>query len=55
MVIDAVFYNKDKYRDGDGTNWNERNTKPALAGWAIWKVYKQSRDMDWLEEMYWKL
>ncbi len=36
MIIDALFYNFDEFRGGDGINWNERNSKPPLAGWAIW-------------------
>lgn len=49
MVIDAIFYNK------DGDNWNERNSKPPLAAWAVWKVYEESKDKTFLEEMYPKL
>lgn len=55
MVIDAIFYNKDKARAGDGGNWNERNTKPPLASWAVWQVYNQSGDIEFIEEMYPKL
>ena len=55
MVIDAVFYNKDKARGGKGGNWNERNTKPPLASWAVWQVYKQTNDIKFIEEMYPKL
>ncbi|KAH0480390.1 MAG: uncharacterized protein KVP18_000812 [Porospora cf. gigantea A] len=39
MIIDCVFYNKSAERGGDGGNWNERNTKPSLSGWAIKSVY----------------
>jgi putative isomerase len=35
MVVDAIFYNQDIARGGDGGNWNERNTKPPLASWAV--------------------
>lgn len=54
-IIDAIFYNKDKYRGGEGENWNERNSKPPLAAWAVWQVYQVSRDEDFLKEMYPKL
>lgn len=45
------------------SNWNERNTKPSLASWAVWEVYsalknEHDREADaqaWLEEMYPKL
>lgn len=55
MVIDAIFYNKDKARNGDGGNWNERNTKPPLASWAVWEVYQQTRDITFIEQMLPKL
>ncbi|MGL5414518.1 MAG: alpha-glucosidase [Clostridium sp.] len=54
-IIDAIFYNKDSDRNGDGGNWNERNSKPALAAWAVWNVYKETGDKDFLKEMYPKL
>lgn len=54
-IIDAIFYNADEERDGDGGNWNERNSKPALATWAVWEVYKISGDKEFLKEMYPKL
>ena len=45
------------------SNWNERNTKPSLASWAVWEVYtalkdEHNRDEEaqaWLDEMYPKL
>ncbi|MGL5413105.1 MGH1-like glycoside hydrolase domain-containing protein [Cetobacterium sp.] len=55
VIIDAIFYNKDEDRDGDGGNWNERNSKPALAAWAVWEVYKVTEDKEFLKEMYPKL
>lgn len=55
MVIDAIFYNKDKARGGDGGNWNERNTKPPLASWAVWETYKATNDVSFIEEMLPKL
>lgn len=60
MVIDAVFYNKDSARQsnrniGDGGNWNERNSKPPLASWAIWEIYQQTQDKSFLDELFPKL
>jgi len=55
MVVDAIFYNKDSARAGDGGNWNERNTKPPLASWAVWQIYQQDGDKTFVEEMYPKL
>ncbi|RHW76255.1 alpha-glucosidase [Colwellia sp. RSH04] len=55
MVVDAIFYNKDIARSGDGGNWNERNTKPPLASWAVWQVYQEEGDKTFIEEMYTKL
>lgn len=52
MVIDAVFYNKDVARSGDGGNWNERNTKPPLAAWAVWQVYLATTDFAFIAEMF---
>ena len=54
-IIDAIFYNKSFDRGGQGENWNERNSKPPLAAWAVWKVYKETGDYDFLREMYPKL
>jgi len=55
MVIDAIFFNKDSARGQDGGNWNERNTKPPLASWAIWEIYQQTQDITLLEEFFPKL
>ena len=52
MVPDAVFYN-DASRGGG--NWNERNSKPPLAAWAVWEVYRATGDRAFLREMYPKL
>ncbi|ADD42413.1 MGH1-like glycoside hydrolase domain-containing protein [Stackebrandtia nassauensis] len=52
MIPDCVFYNN--IADGGG-NWNERNTKPPLAAWAVWQVYQHDRDRDFLRRMYPKL
>ncbi len=55
MVIDAIFYNKSSQRGGDGGNWNERNTKPPLASWAVWQIFKTTNDVEFIREMYAKL
>ncbi|MEU6658978.1 trehalase family glycosidase [Streptomyces sp. NPDC046821] len=52
MIPDVIFYN-DPARGGG--NWNERNSKPPLAGWAVWEVYEKSGDKAFLREMYPKL
>ena len=54
-IIDCIFYNQNADRGGDGGNWNERNSKPALAAWAVQNVYRQTGDKAFLEEMYPKL
>lgn len=54
-IIDCIFYNQNADRGGDGGNWNERNSKPALAAWAVENVYRRTGDKAFLEEMYPKL
>lgn len=54
-IIDCIFYNQNEARGGDGGNWNERNSKPPLAAWAVWNVYQQTGDKAFLAEMYPKL
>ncbi|HAS6347986.1 TPA: alpha-glucosidase [Vibrio vulnificus] len=54
-VPDLLAYNLSPERGGDSGNWNERNTKPSLAAWAVMEVYKTTNDKAWLEEMYPKL
>lgn len=54
-IIDCIFYNQNEDRGGDGGNWNERNSKPALAAWAVENVYRRTGDKDFLKEMYPKL
>lgn len=54
-IIDCVFYNKDSVRGGDGSNWNERDSKPPLAAWAVYNIYKEDKDKVFLNEMYKKL
>ncbi|MFJ8297172.1 MGH1-like glycoside hydrolase domain-containing protein [Streptomyces sp. NPDC094447] len=34
---------------------NLRNTKPPLAGWAVWEIYEKDRDSSFLKEIYPKL
>ncbi|MEV7188059.1 trehalase family glycosidase [Kitasatospora sp. NPDC093102] len=48
MVPDCVFYNDP---GTGGGNWNERNSKPPLASWAVWEVYRRSGDRAFLREM----
>ncbi|MBE0456073.1 alpha-glucosidase [Pseudoalteromonas prydzensis] len=55
FIPDLVAYNLSPERGGDGINWNERNTKPSLAAWAVWQVYQYTNDKQWLEEMFAKL
>ena len=55
MIIDSIFYNTIPERGGDGHNWNERNGKPPLSVWAVWNIFEQSGDYDFLVEMYPKL
>ena len=52
FVPDLLAYNTSPERGGDGSNWNERNTKPSLAAWSVMEVYKTTGDRAWLEEMY---
>ncbi|MFF2009720.1 trehalase family glycosidase [Streptomyces sp. NPDC058195] len=52
MIPDVIFYN-DPARGGG--NWNERNSKPPLAAWAVWEVYEKSGDKGFLREMSPKL
>ncbi|MFJ6617812.1 MGH1-like glycoside hydrolase domain-containing protein [Kitasatospora sp. NPDC091335] len=52
MVPDCVFYNDP---GTGGGNWNERNSKPPLASWAVWEVYRRSGDRAFLRELLPKL
>ena len=40
-IVDCIFYNLGPERGGDSGNWNERNSKPALAAWAVYNVYRR--------------
>mgnify|MGYP000125907685 CR=1 FL=1 len=44
MIPDCIYTEKKE------NNW--RNTKPPLAGWAIWKVYEQTGDLAFLKKLY---
>lgn len=43
------------YRDTTIEQNNYRNTKPPLSAWAVWKVYQQCLDINFLSEMYPKI
>ncbi|KUN35756.1 trehalase family glycosidase [Streptomyces longwoodensis] len=49
MVPDCIFYNDP---GTGGGNWNERNSKPPLAAWSVWEVYRAGRDKAFLRDMY---
>ncbi|MCP4954725.1 MAG: alpha-glucosidase [Photobacterium aquimaris] len=67
-LLDVVGMNMSKQRGdalaltefNDAQTWNERNTKPSLASWAVWEVYTTLKDkynradeaQAWLQEMY---
>ena len=63
-LLDVVSYTQSEARGGAGSeNWNERNTKPSLAAWAVMEIYnalihEHQRPKDaqkWIDEMYPKL
>ncbi len=43
------------FRDTTQEKHNFRNTKPPLSGWAVWEIYKETQDQDFLREMYPKI
>lgn len=47
MVPDVI------YRDKKENNW--RDTKPPLAGWAVWEIYRATQDKQFLKKIYPKL
>lgn len=47
MVAGCIYRNKD--------NNNYRNTMPPLSGWATYKVYSKTKDIDFLLKMYPKI
>lgn len=46
-IIDAIYYQEESF--------NERNSKPPLAAWAVYNIYKQDKDIEFVKEMYPKL
>lgn len=52
MIPDCIFYNDPSTGGG---NWNERNSKPPLAAWAVREVYRYGGDLAFLRELYPKL
>ncbi|RZQ52786.1 alpha-glucosidase [Pseudoalteromonas phenolica] len=55
FLLDLIGYNLSPERGGDSGNWNERNTKPSLAAWAVLKAYESDQDRTWLAALYPKL
>ncbi|MEO2267356.1 alpha-glucosidase [Pseudoalteromonas sp. YIC-656] len=55
MLPDLIAYNRSAQRGGDGSNWNERNTKPSLATWALHILFEQTKDKAFVQEMLPKL
>ena len=49
FIVDCI------YRDTSIEKHNYRNTKPPLSAWAVWKVYKQDGDVDFIKELYPKI
>lgn len=47
MVADCVYIT--------AANNNYRDSKPPLAAWAVWAIYKQTADKEFVKEMYPKL
>ena len=47
MIADCIYFDKKE------NNW--RDTKPPLATWAVLNLYKQTKDISFLQEMYPKL
>lgn len=47
MIADVIYARRDE------NNW--RNTKPPLAAWAAWEIYRATGDRDFLAEMLPKL
>ena len=40
------------YRDTTIERHNYRNTKPPLSAWAVWKVFEQDQDEEFVQELY---
>lgn len=47
VIPDSIYYQRDAS--------NDRNTKPPLAAWAVYNVYKEDNDLEFIKEMYPKL
>lgn len=47
MIADCI------YADSSENNW--LNTKPPLSAWAIWEIFKETKDTAFVTEMYPKL
>lgn len=43
------------YRDTIIENHNFRNTKPPLSAWAVWEIFKESKDTGFITELYPKI
>ncbi len=55
MIPDCIFFNYSPARGGVGFNWNERNSKPPIAAWAVNEIYKISKDISFLKKIYPKI
>ncbi|MBS0030707.1 MGH1-like glycoside hydrolase domain-containing protein [Chitinophaga sp. 22321] len=44
MIIDCIYT--------DSKENNRRDTKPPLAAWAVWEVFRQTKDTAFVKEMY---
>lgn len=53
MIIDCM--NTDETKNYESWNLNWLNTKPPLASWSVWEVFKETGDKEFLKEMYPKL
>lgn len=49
MIADCIF------RDTTLEQHNWRDTKPPLSSWCIWEIFKETKDSEFLQEMYPKL
>ncbi|BAK81591.1 MGH1-like glycoside hydrolase domain-containing protein [Candidatus Arthromitus sp. SFB-rat-Yit] len=47
VILDAIYYQEESF--------NKRNSKPPLAAWAVYNVYKEDKDIEFVKEMYPKL
>lgn len=49
FIPDAIFRNN-RYEEN-----NYRNTKPPLSGWAVWKIYQEDKDIEFVKSIYPKI